>query len=167
MPLLSDFPHVLTQKIVPFSELIDQIQARRHLGQNIVFTNGCFDLIHPGHVAYLTQAKALGDCLIVGLNSDASVRALKGEARPVVSQSDRALVLAGLFAVDYVVIFEELTPIDLIQAIRPNIHVKGGDYNIESLPETPIIRTFGGEVRILPFVKGNSTSTLIQKIQTL
>jgi rfaE bifunctional protein nucleotidyltransferase chain/domain len=132
--------------------------------RTVVFTNGCFDLIHAGHVAYLEDAKALGDILVVGLNSDASVRRLKGEKRPINSETHRALVIAGLAAVDYVCIFEEDTPVSLIQSFKPDIHTKGGDYSPDTLPEYSSIVAYGGRVRIIPFRPGLSSSSMIDTI---
>lgn len=126
----------------------------------IVFTNGCFDIIHAGHVQYLSQAKALGDVLIVGLNSDDSVHRLKGPTRPINSEEDRATVLGALKPVDYVVIFDEDTPFELIKAIQPNILVKGGDYKIEDIVGADIV----DETIVLPFLEGRSTTKTISKM---
>ncbi|MDV6236968.1 D-glycero-beta-D-manno-heptose 1-phosphate adenylyltransferase [Leptospira ellisii] len=145
------------------SEFADRIRTDKR----IVFTNGCFDLVHRGHLTYLSQARELGDFLWVGINADLSVKRLKGEQRPVVSEEDRAVLLSNLRFVDAVTIFPQDTPLDLIRLVKPTIHVKGGDYTAEDLPETPLVREFGGEVRILPFVPGKSTSLLIQKILKL
>ena len=130
----------------------------------IVFTNGCFDILHPGHVQLLNDAKKLGDTLVVGINSDASVKELKGPTRPVHNEQHRAFILANLKAVDVVVVFEEQTPISLIETIRPDVHVKGGDYNAADLPETAIIESYGGIVQIVPFVQGHSTTSIIDSI---
>ncbi len=135
--------------------------------ERVIFTNGCFDILHPGHIDYLTAAKKLGDKLIIGVNSDASVRGNKGPHRPILDQDQRAYMLAALACVDLVVIFEENTPIALIKALRPDIHIKGGDYSIENLPETPVVRSYGGAVKILPFLPGYSTTQIIEKIQSL
>lgn len=140
------------------------LNERRFAGERIVFTNGCFDLIHAGHVRYLRQARALGDCLVIGLNSDASVRRLKGPARPLMSEQDRAEVLSALECVTFITLFSEDTPVETISVLRPDIHVKGGDYDVEALPETPVVRSYGGEVVILPFVEGRSTSDLIRRL---
>ncbi len=136
----------------------------RKKGKKVVFTNGCFDLLHAGHVCYLTQAKALGDILILGLNSDVSIQTIKGIERPVVREEDRVLVLSGLEAIHAIVVFEDTTPIPLLEQLKPDIHVKGGDYVASELPEYPLITSYGGEVKILPFRPGCSTSGLIQKI---
>ena len=131
----------------------------------IVFTNGCFDIIHAGHVRYLTAAKNFGDVLIVGLNSDNSVRKLKGASRPVNNQADRAEVLLALKPVDYVIIFEELTAENLITQVKPDIYVKGGDYTLENLPEAKIVQSYGGRVEFVNLVAGKSTSNIIKKIE--
>ncbi|MBX9880436.1 MAG: D-glycero-beta-D-manno-heptose 1-phosphate adenylyltransferase [Sphingomonas sp.] len=142
-----------------------QVAAWRAEGKRIVFTNGCFDLLHHGHISYLNRAKALGDVLIVGLNSDASVRALKGPRRPINPEGDRAAVLAALGCVDLVVLFEEATPARLIEAIRPDLFVKGGDYTIPTLPEAPLVQRLGGEVKLLDFLDDRSTTSIIDRIR--
>ena len=131
----------------------------------IVFTNGCFDILHAGHVRYLTTAKSYGDVLIVGLNSDASVRRLKGKSRPVNPQSDRAEVLAALRAVDDVVIFDEQTAESLVELIRPDIYVKGGDYDMSNLPEAKIVESYGGHVEFVRLVEGRSTTNIINRLK--
>ena len=133
--------------------------------KKIVFTNGCFDILHPGHVNYLSRAKALGDVLVVGLNSDASVRKLKGKDRPVVPQSGRAIVLSALESVDFVVIFSEPTPIDLIKAVKPDVLVKGGDWAVKDIVGYDFVLSRGGKVKSLPYLKGFSTKGLINKIK--
>ena len=143
------------------SELLEEAKKN---GKKVVFTNGCFDILHTGHVTYLNEAKRQGDILIVGVNSDKSVKRLKGETRPINSENDRAFVLDGLKAVDYTVIFDEDTPEELIACLKPSIHVKGGDYKKEDLPETKIVESYGGEVIILNFVEGKSTTNIIEKI---
>ncbi len=154
---------MISKKIKSVPDL--QSYLKQHTQKKIVFTNGCFDILHSGHVTYLEQAKSLGDILVVGLNSDTSVKKLKGESRPINSESDRAIVIAALASVDFVCIFPEYTPIALIQKLQPNIHVKGGDYKAEDLPEYPIIKAYGGDVSILSFVPGKSSSSIIKKIQ--
>ncbi len=134
-------------------------------GQRIVFTNGCFDILHTGHVRYLKAARSLGDCLAVGLNSDVSVRRLKGPERPVNAEADRAEVLDALFAVDYVTIFDEPTAEDLIARIRPDVYVKGGDYTLEALPEAKIVQQYGGRVAFVDLVPGRSTTKVIEKLR--
>jgi 3-deoxy-manno-octulosonate cytidylyltransferase (CMP-KDO synthetase) len=155
----------LQAKIKALAELSSLVADLRRQGKRIVFTNGCFDLLHAGHVTYLAQAKSLGDVLIVGLNSDASVRALKGSERPLVPQEDRALLLASLSFVDFVVIFDELTPHALLQTLKPDVHVKGGDYTEDDLPEAPLVRSYGGQIVILPKVEGRSTTELMRRIR--
>lgn len=139
--------------------------ALRAHGQRIVFTNGCFDILHVGHVRYLGAARALGDCLVVGLNSDASVRRLKGPERPVNEEADRAEVLDALRAVDYVTIFDEPTAAELIKIIRPDVYVKGGDYTIATLPEAKIVRDYGGRVEFVDLVPERSTTRVIEKLR--
>ena len=134
-------------------------------GKKIVFTNGCFDIIHVGHVRYLTTAKSFGDVLIVGLNTDESVRKLKGESRPINNQNDRAEVLIGLKAVDYVILFGEQTAENLIAELQPDIYVKGGDYTLDTLPEAKIVQSYGGRVEIVNLVAGKSTTNIIKKIE--
>jgi rfaE bifunctional protein nucleotidyltransferase chain/domain len=146
-------------KITDWSD-IPQIHSQ---GKSIVFTNGCFDIIHAGHVLYLEQARALGDILIVGLNSDSSVKRLKGEGRPVNIQQNRALVLAALEAVSYVIIFNEDTPYELIKAIQPDVLVKGGDWKEDSIVGADIVRNKGGKVISLPFWEGLSSTSIIEK----
>ncbi len=139
----------------------------REAGRRVVFTNGCFDVLHAGHVRYLAQARALGDVLVVGLNSDASVRRLKGAGRPVNPQDDRATVLAALRCVDHVVVFDEDMPVRLVGLVRPDLYVKGGDYTADALPEAPVVRRHGGEVRILPYLDGRSTSAILARIEAI
>lgn len=136
----------------------------RAVGKTVVFTNGCFDILHAGHVRYLNGARTLGDCLIVGLNSDESVRRLKGPSRPINRQDDRAEVLAGMRAVDYVVIFEEITAEIIVAQVKPDIYVKGGDYAIKDLPESKIVNAYGGQIVLLPEVEGRSSSNIIKKL---
>lgn len=132
--------------------------------KKVVFTNGCFDLLHVGHLRYLQQARSLGDQLIVGLNSDQSVKRLKGESRPVQTELDRAEILKGLRCVDEVIIFNEDTPLKLIESIRPDILVKGGDWDVSRIVGADFVMSYGGEVKSLPFHQGRSTSNLIEKI---
>ena len=142
----------------------DELKRR---GNKIVFTNGCFDILHAGHVRYLTAAKTFGDVLIVGLNSDESVRRLKGNSRPINSQLDRAEVLSGLKAVDHVIIFGEQTAEALIAEVKPNVYVKGGDYTLDTLPEAKIVQQFGGRVEFINLVAGRSTTNIVEKILEL
>jgi rfaE bifunctional protein nucleotidyltransferase chain/domain len=135
--------------------------------KTIVFTNGCFDILHTGHVRYLAEAKKLGDLLVVGLNSDTSVRELKGEGRPLNSQEDRAEVMAALEAVDYVVVFDEKRVDSLLREVRPDIYAKGGDYTVDSFDqgEVAVLREIGAKIHILPLVPGKSTTKLVEAIQ--
>ena len=146
------------------SEYIEEFAAAlRAAGARVVFTNGCFDILHAGHVRCLAAARALGDCLVLGLNSDASVRRLKGETRPVNDEHDRAEVVGALKSVDYVVIFGEDTAEDIIAKVRPAVYAKGGDYTRETLPEARIVASYGGEVAFIPLVAGKSTTNIIRK----
>jgi len=160
-------PRQAAEKIVTVSRLRRRLSRSRREGKTIVWTNGCFDLLHAGHVLYLERARRLGDILVVGLNSDASVRAIKGPDRPYVPQQQRACVLAGLEAVDYVVIFEETTAVRVLQAIRPHIYAKGGDYTLETLEprERELVEKYGGKIVILPQVEGLSTTGLTRQIR--
>ncbi len=154
-------PTPARRKIVTREELPALLAARRARGEQIVFTNGCFDVLHVGHARCLAEARALGDALVVGVNSDRSVQALKGPYRPIVPEDERAEMLAHLECVDFVCIFDEDRPDLLIEAVRPNIHAKGGDYREEDLPEAPIVRKHGGKVAIMPLVVGKSTTNII------
>jgi D-beta-D-heptose 7-phosphate kinase / D-beta-D-heptose 1-phosphate adenosyltransferase len=145
--------------------LEEKVSAYRELGHSIVFTNGCFDILHRGHITYLNHAKALGDVLIVGINSDSSVARLKGPERPINSLEDRIQVLTALSCVDHIIAFDEDTPADVIRAIRPDIFIKGGDYTIDSLPEAPLVRELGGRIRILPYLENLSTTEIIDRIR--
>lgn len=146
------------------TELIGKIsQELNSQNKTIVFTNGCFDIIHSGHISYLAESKKLGDILIIGLNSDNSVKRLKGENRPINTQNDRAIVLSGLKSVDYVCIFEEDTPLNLILTIKPNVLTKGGDYKIEEIVGYEFLTQNNGEVVIIDFVDGKSTTNIINK----
>lgn len=151
--------------VVSRNELVN-IRARlRNEGRRVVFTNGCFDIIHRGHVEYLTKAKAKGDVLVVGLNTDASVRRLKGPSRPVVSQDDRAIVMAALGVVDYVCLFEEDTPLELITAVVPDVLVKGADWPIDKVVGREVVESVGGTVQTIEFVPDRSTSSIIERIR--
>jgi len=147
--------------------LIGIIRDWKSKGLKIVFTNGCFDLIHRGHVSYLEEAAALGDRLVVGLNSDASVRRLKGEGRPIMDERSRAYILSRLEMVDMVWVFEEDTPIELIRLIMPEVLVKGGDWHPEEIVGAELVRSHGGTVRSLSFVEGESSSSILQRIRRL
>jgi D-beta-D-heptose 7-phosphate kinase / D-beta-D-heptose 1-phosphate adenosyltransferase len=146
-------------------ELALRVSEARAVGYRIVFTNGCFDVLHPGHVGYLRQARRLGDVLVVGLNSDASVRRLKGASRPVNTAEDRAAVLAALECVDYVHVFDDDAPLAMLRRLRPDVYTKGGDYTVDMLPEAEIVRGYGGEVRILDFLGPHSTTALVDRIR--
>ena len=147
------------------NELQKILAPEKAQDKTVVFTNGCFDILHAGHVRYLTAARELGDILVVGLNSDDSVRKLKGEGRPVNPAADRAEVLAGLRAVDHVVVFEEDTAEELVRRLQPDIYVKGGDYSLERLPESAIVAAYGGRTVLVPMVEGRSTTNVIQRLQ--
>ena len=149
--------------LIPNERIEEFAATLRAAGARVVFTNGCFDILHAGHVRYLAAARALGDVLILGLNSDASVRRLKGETRPVNSAADRAEVVGALASVDYVVIFGEDTAEELVARVRPAVYAKGGDYTRETLPEARIVESYGGEVAFIPLVEGKSTTGIIER----
>jgi len=153
-------------KILSLAALHRRLAAERRSGKRIVFTNGCFDLIHPGHVRYLRAARRCGDVLVVGLNSDRSVRHLnKGPGRPLVTERDRAEVLAALEMVDYVTIFDADTPYDLICSLRPDVLVKGGDWPISRIVGADVVRAAGGTVKVIPYLEGYSTTALLRKMK--
>ncbi len=137
----------------------------REAGATVVFTNGCFDILHAGHVRYLEQAKSYGDILVLGLNTDASVRENKGPRRPINSERDRAAVVGALRAVDYVVLFGEKTAETIIEKVHPDVYVKGADYEGKPLPEADVVQRWGGRVAFVPMVAGRSTTNVIEKIQ--
>lgn len=141
-----------------------QVIRRQNLFDMVVFTNGCFDILHRGHIEYLTESREQGDCLVVGLNTDASVKRLKGESRPVNCQEDRALMLAALESVDYVILFDEDTPEQLIRIVNPDMLVKGGDYTPEQIAGAEFVMKNGGSVLTIPFVEGYSTTKTIEKL---
>lgn len=150
-------------KLCPRERLAERVAA---LARPVVFTNGVFDILHRGHVSYLAQARALGGSLVIGLNSDSSARALgKGPDRPLNREEDRACVLAALESVSLVTLFDEPTPVELLKLVRPQLYVKGGDYDIETLEETKLVRSWGGDARALPFVDGYSTTQLVRRIR--
>ena len=155
------------KKIISLKTLVMTLKPLRKRGKKIVFTNGCFDIIHAGHVRYLKKAKSLGDILVVGLNSDSSVVSIKGPARPIVPQNERAEVLSALSSVDYVVIFNEQTPIKLIEAIRPDILAKGADWAAKEIAGAGVIKKNGGRIRRITLVKGRSTTNIIKRILEL
>lgn len=140
---------------------ISQWEGVRNKDHVVVFTNGCFDVLHRGHVTYLAAARDLGDCLVVGLNSDTSVKRLKGESRPINNENDRAFVLAALSFIDYIILFEEDTPQRLIEQVKPDILVKGGDYKIENIVGADFVQKNGGKVLTIPFVDGYSSTKII------
>ena len=150
---------ISTDDIAAFCEVL------RKGGKKVVFTNGCFDILHAGHVTYLEKARSFGDCLVLGLNTDASVRANKGPSRPINSELDRAKVVGALKAVDYVVLFGEQTAEKLIAKVKPDVYVKGGDYTLDTLPEAKIVMSYGGKVEFVTMVEGRSTTNVIQKIK--
>ncbi|MBQ6157083.1 MAG: D-glycero-beta-D-manno-heptose 1-phosphate adenylyltransferase [Bacteroidales bacterium] len=154
----------IEQKIVSRAFFVEN--AVKLHQQKIVFTNGCFDVLHFGHVHYLLQAKELGDILVVGLNSDDSVRRLKGPSRPINGEKERAFVLAALTCVDYVVVFEEDTPKELIETVRPDVLVKGGDYALDQIVGADFVTRNGGSVTTLPFVEGFSSTRIIEQLKT-
>jgi len=155
----------MSGKILSTDELRAERARLRGLGKRLVFTNGCFDILHVGHVRYLQQARSLGDALLVAINSDRSVRELKGEGRPVMNEGERAELLAALRAVDYVTIFDDTSPRSLIAAILPDVLVKGGDYDLDEIHGREEVERAGGRVHSLPFVEGASTSNLIERIK--
>ena len=156
---------VLQNKITTREKLAQIISAKRLYGHKIVFTNGCFDLLHPGHIRYLAAARDLGNFLVIGLNSDASVQRLKGPNRPIQSEEIRAELMAALHIVDAIVIFEEDTPLELISILKPDVLVKGGDYSIATIVGADVVLNNGGRVEVIPFEEGFSTTNLIEKIK--
>jgi len=153
--------------IVELGKLLTELEKERKRGKKIVFTNGCFDLLHAGHADYLEKAKALGDLLVVGLNSDASVRRLKGPKRPILPQEVRAKLLDALKPVDFVVLFEEDTPLKLIEAVRPHYLVKGGDWPPEKIVGREVVESYGGKVVSIPFTYDLSTTKIVERIKEL
>lgn len=154
----------ITARILNRATLVEQIDAARQNGATIVMANGCFDVLHVGHVRYLEAARALGDLLVVGINSDEQTRRLKGDGRPLVSQNQRAEIISAMQAVDFVTIFEEPTVEELLLALKPDIHAKGTDYTVESVPERDVVRSFGGRVAIVGDPKDHSSSEIIEKL---
>jgi D-beta-D-heptose 7-phosphate kinase/D-beta-D-heptose 1-phosphate adenosyltransferase len=157
-------PH-LRWKIVGREPLVEAVRSLQSAGKRVVFTNGCFDLLHVGHVRYLQEARELGDALVVGVNSDASVRRLKGPGRPLTAARERAEILAALACVDFVTIFGAATPLRLIRAIRPDVLVKGGDWAVDAIVGRKVVEGGGGKVVAIPFVKGRSTTGMIARIR--
>jgi rfaE bifunctional protein nucleotidyltransferase chain/domain len=154
----------MLDKVKTREELKQIIRKAQSEGKKVVTTNGCFDVLHTGHLRYLQSAKQLGDILIVAINSDDSVRAIKGDKRPLVPENERAELLAGLECVDYVMIFSELTPIEFLIELQPNVHVKGGDYTTDRVIERETVESIGAELRLLPGAEGKSTTNLIEII---
>ena len=151
-------------KILSWEALKNELGQRRSRGEKIAFTNGCFDILHVGHVRYLAEARKRGDLLVLALNSDASVRAIKGERRPLVPEQERAEVIAALGSVDYVTLFNEETPLRLIEFLRPDCLVKGGDWAEEAVVGREAVRSWGGAVHLIPVVEGASTTNIVEKI---
>jgi D-beta-D-heptose 7-phosphate kinase/D-beta-D-heptose 1-phosphate adenosyltransferase len=151
-------------KILSWDALKNELTQRRSRGEKIAFTNGCFDILHVGHVRYLAEARQRGDLLVLALNSDASVRAIKGERRPLVPEQERAEVISALGSVDYVTLFHEETPLRLIEFLRPDCLVKGGDWAEEAVVGREAVRSWGGAVHIIPVVEGASTTNIVEKI---
>ena len=157
---------VTLPRIIDRDRLIEQVNAARRNGACIVMANGCFDILHVGHVRYLEAARALGDLLIVGVNSDVQARKLKGDGRPILPQGQRAEIVASLEAVDFVTIFEEPTVEQLLLALKPDIHAKGTDYAEDSVPERDVVRSYGGRVAIVGDPKDHSSSEIIDKVSS-
>tara|TARA_Y100000310_G_C20685507_1_gene818694 strand:- start:315 stop:785 length:471 start_codon:yes stop_codon:yes gene_type:complete len=151
-------------KIIEFNEIGNVVSKLKEENKKIVTTNGVFDILHVGHVRYLKKAKEMGDILIIGCNSDSSVKQIKGEKRPINNENDRAEVISALECVDYVVIFGENDPVKLLEQIKPNVHVKGGDYKVDDLIEREIVEVNGGEIVVVGLEEGYSTTSLIGKI---
>lgn len=160
-PNQSDLPH---SRILGRAELINAVEVARSHGKRIVFANGCFDILHAGHVRYLEAAKAMGDRLIVAVNSDEQAHLLKGEGRPLLPDNQRAEIVASLEAVDLVTIFDEPTVTELLLALKPDIHAKGTDYTEETVPERDVVRSFGGRVAIVGDPKDHSSTEMIEKV---
>lgn len=150
----------------PLSELLLSLEKKKHEGARVVTTNGCFDLLHVGHLQFLEEARRSGDILVVALNSDSSVHQIKGQGRPILPIPERAAMLLALRSVDHVVVFDELLPINILDRIKPAVHCKAGDYTIEALPEAPVVQKNGGRVLILPLTKGYSTSQFVERVRT-
>lgn len=159
----------MIDKLVSLEQLKGLVDRFRSEGKRIAWTNGCFDIIHAGHVDYLERSKAYGDYLVVGLNSDASVKQLKGELRPIFSEQDRAKVLCALSPVDFVIIFSDKSPIKIIEQLQPDFYIKGGDYTIETIDqaERKVVEGYGGQIVLLPMVAGVSSSIIVEKIKKL
>lgn len=157
----------MSDKIKPIEELVQDLGAAKQKKLKVVFTNGCFDILHPGHVRYLRDAKRFGDLLVVGMNSDASVNRIKGRGRPVFGQEDRASVLAAMECVDYISFFNEPTPLEIIRKVRPDVLVKGSDYSKEDIVGCDFVQGYGGEVATVQYHEGYSTTEIIEKIKNI
>ena len=154
----------MTDKIKTQDELIPILDRLRKQGKKVVFTNGCFDILHVGHVRYLKEAKGYGDILVVAVNSDLSVKSIKGDKRPIVSQSERAEVVAALEMVDYVTMFDEDTPYNIIKKLQPDVLIKGGDWTIDKIIGRDIVEARGGKVIAIPFIEGASTTGIVERV---
>ena len=163
-PISPSVSNMSLQKILALEDLLAQRDRLRHENKRTVFTNGCFDLLHPGHVAYLSRARQMGDVLIVGVNSDRSVRELKGALRPILTQDERTRLLSGLDSVDYITVFDENTPHRLIAALLPDVLVKGGDWTVETIVGRQEVEAAGGRVVPLPYLEGQSSTAIIERI---
>ncbi len=161
-----DIANVTAKKVLNLTEADQIIQNYKKEKKKIVFTNGCFDLLHIGHVRYLEQAKSRGDVLIVGINADVSVQKLKGPQRPIQNENDRAEILASLKSVDHTVLFSEDTPIELIKKLKPDVLVKGGDWKVQQIVGWDFVQSYGGQVESLQFIEGRSTTQIIEKSKT-
>jgi rfaE bifunctional protein nucleotidyltransferase chain/domain len=157
-------PKTAANKIKQRDSLLGIVRELQAAGRKVVFTNGCFDIMHVGHVRYLEESRAMGDCLIVGVNTDLSVKSRKGERRPIVGEAERAEVVAALACVDYVTLFSEATPVEICGELRPDIHVKGGDYTLDQMPEAPVVQSYGGRVVLVPLVEGYSTTNIVKRV---
>lgn len=157
----------MNEKVIDIQRFLELRERFRLDGRCVVFTNGCFDIVHRGHIEYLLKAKALGDILVIGLNSDRSVRNIKGDKRPIINENDRALLLASFYFVDYVILFDEDTPEKLIKAIKPDVLVKGADWGDDEIVGADFVRSYGGRVVRVELTKGYSTSAIIEKIVRL
>ncbi|MBE7706042.1 MAG: D-glycero-beta-D-manno-heptose 1-phosphate adenylyltransferase [Cyanobacteria bacterium SIG30] len=153
-------------EVIKQNQINEVLFKLKEQGKTIVVTNGCFDILHVGHVKYLQKSKSFGDILVVLMNSDSSVKLIKGNDRPINTQDDRAYILCALSCVDYVILFDEKSPVDLLKNIKPDVYTKGADYNLQTLPEAPIILENGGRVEFIKFEDGKSTTNIIEKIKT-
>jgi len=151
--------------LASWSDLTKELASARS-GRKVVLTNGVFDILHVGHVRYLQEARAQGDMLVVAMNTDASVKKIKGQTRPLQNENDRAEILAALGCVDYVTMFSEKTAEDVVRVVKPDVYVKGGDYKIETLPEAQVVFAYGGSVKLLQFVDGKSSTNIINKMKS-